>query len=359
MTRTVLFAEVAEFYAAIERSEGPGGDPRPVIVGGHPRHRGLVQAATPDALAAGVRVGMPVLEALRLCPRARAVRTDLSRYREVSRRLFACLRRGFERLEPFGLGAAYFDVTRAPDALEAIAARLAAAVREDLGLSLRIGIASGKFLARLAAEEGESEPGGGSVHRVAAGHEADFLHPLPASQLEGVGRKTAATLAELGATTIGEVVALGRERLEQAFGTHGLRIFACASGADDVPVRAVRHPQSLSREATVRAEPLDVAALGERLFDLARHLEAELELQELSAGKVSLKVRYADRAAITRSRTLSSPVSRAGEIRDVAAELLTRTQAGSRPVRGLGIQLARLVPAGETGRQLDLFNPRR
>jgi DNA polymerase-4 len=174
-----------------------------------------------------------------------------------------------------------------------------------------------------------------------------------------VGRKTAATLAELGATTIGEVVALGRERLEEAFGTHGLRIFACASGGDDLPVRAVRHPQSLSREAIVRGEPLDVVALGERLFDLARHLEAELELQELSAGKVSLKVRYADQTAITRSRTLSSPVTRAGEIQDVAAELLTRTQAGSRPVRGLGIQLARLLPAGETGRQLDLFNPRR
>ncbi|MDH3212572.1 MAG: hypothetical protein OEM05_08815 [Myxococcales bacterium] len=357
MTRSVLFAEVPGFYAAVEFGEGPADDPRPLIVGGDPRRRGLVQAATPNALAAGVRVGMPVLEALRLCPRARAVRTDLSRYREVSRRLFACLRRGFGRLEPFGLGAAFFDVTQATETPEAIGARLRAAVLEELNLRLRIGIASGKFLARLAAEESEADPGG--IRRVAAGREADFLKPLPASRLEGVGQKTAATLAELGAATIGEVVVLGRERLEEAFGTHGLRIFACASGADDAPVRAARYPKSLSREATVAGETLDLAVLGERLLDLARHLEAELELEEISAGKISLRVRYADQAATTRSRTLASPVAQAAEIQEVALDLLARTQAGSRAVRGLGIQLARLGPAGEKGRQLDLFNPPR
>jgi DNA polymerase-4 len=360
VSRIVLFAEVPGFYAAVERGEGPAGDRRPVIVGGDPRRRGLVQAATPDALAAGVRTGMPVLEALRLCPDARAVRTDLARYREVSRRLFACLRGGFDRLEPFGLGAAYLDVTGASERPEAIAARLVDAVREELGLPLRIGIASGKFLARLAAEESSQAPSGGGLRRVAAGDEAAFLNPLPASRLEGVGEKTAATLAELGATTIGEVAALGRQRLEEALGTHGLWIFARASGADDAPVRAARHPQSLSREATVRGASRDLAALGERLWDLARHLEAELGVQKLAAGKVSLKIRFADHAsATTRSRTLASPVADAAEIQGVAADLLDRTQAGSRPVRGIGIQLTRLGPVDETGRQLDLFSPRR
>lgn len=362
MNRVVLFAEVPQFYATVERADGPSDDARAVIVGGDPRRRGSVQAAVPEALAAGVRVGMPMLEALRLCPGARAVRTDMTRYREVSRRLLACMRRGFERLEPFGLAAAYLDVTGDAAPPEVIAERLRAMVREQLGLPLRVGIASGKFPARLAAEEiegGAVDPQGGGVRRIPPGGERAFLNPLPVSRLEGVGQKTTARLAELGASSIGGVLALGRERLHEVFGAHGLRIYDCASGLDEGPVRASRHPQSMSREATVESEPRDLLALAERLQDLARQLEAELRLQGLTAGRVSLKLRFADQANTTRSRTLSSPTSSAAEIQQVAVHLLGRTQAGLRPVRGLGIQLAGLAPAAERAAQLDLFPPRR
>ncbi len=355
MSRAILYVEVPCFYAMVELANDPELANRPVIVGGDPRKRGLVQAASPEALEAGVEPEMPMLEALQLCPRARARRTDMALYREASRRLFACLRRGFERLESFGLGAAYFELGGAGEAPEAIAARLRAQVAEELGLRLRAGIASGKFVARLAAEE--SGPAG--VHRVAAGGEAAFLSPLPVTRLEGVGRKTAATLVTLGAHTIGDVVALGRERLEDAFGTHGLRIFALANAADDAPVRAARHPQSLSREVTVRGEALDREVLEEHLQDLARHLEAELQQQGLCAARVALKVRYVDQSTHTPSQALSAPATAAAELQGVALRLLERTQAGSRPVRVLGIQLSKLAPAAETHRQLDLFSPPR
>ncbi len=153
MTRTVLFAEVPSFYATVEIAQDPGLAGRPVIVGGDPRKRGLVQAASAEALAAGVVPEMPTLEALALCPTARLVRTDMALYREVSRRLMACLRRGFPHLEIFGLGGAYFDVTGSPEPPERIAEALRERVRAELSLPLRVGIASGKLLARLAAEE--------------------------------------------------------------------------------------------------------------------------------------------------------------------------------------------------------------
>jgi nucleotidyltransferase/DNA polymerase involved in DNA repair len=353
MTRTILFAEVPFFYAAIERADDPSLAGRPVIVGGDPRKRGLVQSATPEARAAGVTLDMPMLEALQLCPTARALRTNMARYREVSRRLFACLRRGFERLEPFGLAAAYFELGGEAEPAERVAQRLCERVREELGLSLRVGVASRKLLARLAAEEA----GGGGVRRIASGEEEAFFHPLSLARLEGVGQKTAASLAELGARTIGDVVALDAVRLEAALGAHGLRIQALARGAEDDPVRGVRHPQSLSREATVRGESIDLGVLADHLQDLARHLAAELGRQGLSAGRVILKIRYGDQTT-TRSQTLAAAIGAAGEIHDVAAHLLERTQAGSRPVRGLGIQLAGLAPAAETSRQLDLFRPR-
>ena len=99
MSRNVLYLEVPSFYAAVERAQDPDLAHRPVIVGGDPRKSGRVQAATPDALAAGVTPDMPMLEALRLCPRARRVPTDMRRYREVSRRLFASLRKDFGQME--------------------------------------------------------------------------------------------------------------------------------------------------------------------------------------------------------------------------------------------------------------------
>lgn len=353
MTRTILFAEVPAFYATVEIAQDPSLAGRPVIVGGDPRKRGLVQAASPEALATGVEPEMPMLEALRLCPQARALRTDMGLYRDVSRRLQACLRRGFPRLETFGLGGAFFDLTRSGEEPEAVAVRLRDGVREELGLPLQTGIAPGKFLARLAAEEGGRE----GLRRVAQGEEAAFLAPLPVARLEGVGRKTAAALAELGAVCIGDVVALGPGRLEEALGTHGLRIHQLASAADDSPVRATRHPGSLSREVTVRGEALDRAVLEDHLLDLARHLELELGRQGLAAGRVTLKVRYAGAGAHSRSQVLAAPVAAAAEVHAAALLLLDRTQVGSRAVRGLGIQLGKLAPAGEVERQLDLFPP--
>ncbi len=350
MSRRVIFAEVPCFYAMVEIAQDPALVGRPVLVGGDPRKRGLVQSASPEALAAGVETEMPVMEALRLCPTARTLRTNVRLYREASRRLLTCMRLEAGRLEPFGLGAAFIEAGAAVDPVE-LAARLRARVSAELGLSLRVGIATGKFLARLAAEDS----GDTGVRQVPAGSEESYLTPLPLARLEGVGRKTAATLSELGARTIGDVAALGRERLEEVFGTHGLRIHALAAARDDAPVRAARHPQSLSREVTVRGEARDRGILLEHLTDLVRDLAEELRQQALTAGQVALKLRYADQVLSTRSVALGAPSAAASVLGAAAAHLFDRTQAGSRPVRTIGVQVSRLAPVGQADRQLDLF----
>jgi DNA polymerase-4 len=275
----------------------------------------------------------------------------MKRYRDASGRLFVCLRRGFDRLEPFGLGAAYLDVTGSPDPPEEIARRLQSIVADELGLGLRVGIASGKFLARLAAEEA----GARGCYRVDPDRQAAFLSPFPVTRLEGVGAKTAAKLAELGAQRIGQLLEIGVRHLQEALGTHGLRIHAYAAGHDDRPVRAASHPQSLSREATLE-ESLDLAVLTSQIEDLARRLEVDLRAQGLSAGRVALKIRFSDRTTNSRSKTLAAPISSSVEIQRLAAGLLSHMSAGSRPAHGLGIQLGRLQRSDDAERQLDLFS---
>ena len=352
MSRVILFAEVPCFYAMVERSRDPALAARPVIVGGDPRKRGLVQSATPDALAAGVVLDAPVLEALERCPNARAIRTNMRLYREVSRRLLASLRRVFERLERFGLGAAFFDVSGARQAPEAVAQALCDRVRKDLDLPLRAGIASAKFLAKLAAEEAGLE----GVRQIRTGEEQGFLRPLEVTRLGGVGQRTRATLAELGVSAVGDLPRVGRERLEAALGNHGLRILDLALGRDPAAVRGTRHPQSLSRESTLEPVSAEPAALAERIQELARRLEETLQLEGLAAARVSLKLRYADLVTVTRSGAASPPVRSAAEIQARVQELLARTQAGSRRIRSVGITLQKLFSEDQSDPQLELFS---
>jgi nucleotidyltransferase/DNA polymerase involved in DNA repair len=351
MARAILFAEVAGFYAAVERADEPKLAARPVLVGGDPRKRGRVQSATPDALATGVAIDMPMLEALRHCPSARVVPTDMRRYREIDRRFQATLRQVAARIESFGLGAGFAELSGGGPPGEEIAEAMRAAVRDHLSLPLRVGLAPGTFLARLAAQELPEE----GVFRIAEGDEHRFLAPLPVTRLEGVGRKTAATLAELGVGTIADVIALGRDRLHAALGAHGLRIHALASGRDDEPVRGARHPKSVSRESRVEGDGVDFATLAEQVAGLAHQLEIELARNGVAASRIVVKLRGADGALVTRTRTLDAPIASAAALVEEAMALLGRAGLGARPARGLGIQLSELVAATERGRQLRLF----
>jgi DNA polymerase-4 len=349
--RSILYAEIPSFYAAIERNDDPALGGRPVIVGGDPRKRGQVQAASPDALAQGVEVGMPMLEALERCPAARAVKTNMKRYREVSGLLRACLLRSVEALEPMSLEAAFLDPGSAADP-ERVAARLQETVKQELGLLLRVGIAPVKFLAKLAAEQAALD----GVHHIRPGEEAGFLAPLSLDRLPGVGPKTLSTLAECGASSVAQLLKLEPTELEGRLGNHGLRILEYARGEDAAPIRAARHPKTFSQEHTFEEPQLDRIALGERLQRLASGLEAGLAQQQLLARRIAIKVRYEDSETVTRRQTLARPVGLAAEMYRTADQLLDRTHAGSRPIRMLGMTLSGLSPASQADRQLDLFS---
>jgi nucleotidyltransferase/DNA polymerase involved in DNA repair len=350
VSRTLLYGDVPDFYAEAERAARAALAGRPVIVGGDPRKRGLVQAATADARAAGVAIGMPVVEALERCPRARALRTDMARYRELDKRLRAVWTRVVERLEPAGLGAAYLEPPEGVP-VEEVGARLREAVRRELLLPLRVGSGPVKFVARLAAEEA----GPDGFLAVGPGQISGFLHALPVARLPGVGPNTAARLADLHVRTAGELVALGRAAAERALGNHGVAVFAAACGQGDDRIRTAAHPQSLSQEATLAEETLDRATLGEQVRLLSERLERALGLEGLVTRRLSLKVRYGDGEQITRTVSVERGLAGAGEIGELALELLGRTQAGTRSVRLLGLGASRLLRPQRDDRQLPLF----
>lgn len=351
MSRRLAYAWAPGFYAQVERAQRPELSDRPVLVGGDPRKRGVVLAATADARAAGVVEGMPVLEALERCPRARALRTQMASYREAAKRLRACLASSAEKLEPEGLGAAFLEFGPGADPLLETTRALGRTVLKKLGISVQIGVAPVRFVAKLAAQDAlQGEPRIVPVSEVAA-----FLGPLPVDRLPGVGPNTAERLAALGARTARDVVGLGREPLERALGNHGLAIWAAACGQGSDRVRAARHPRSISQETTLPRPERDRTALGEVLEILAERLARQLELEGLRAARLVLKLRYGDGEGLTRSRSSDQNLSSSRQLLAMAEELLERTDAGSRPVRLIGLAATRLAPGPHADRQLALF----
>ena len=348
----LLYARVPGFYAEVERSRDPGLRGRPVLVGGDPRKRGRVQAATEEAVRAGVRPGMGMLDALELCPGAAIRRTDLRTYREVARRLRVRFAETFSRVEPEGLDAAFLDGARADRPVEELARQLREAVRAELGLPLRVGIAAVRFVARLAAEEAGAE----GVLRVPAGTERRFLAPLPVGRLPGVGPQTAERLGRLGARTVGQLAELDPARVQELLGNHGLALHRMARGQGDARVRDAFRPRSLSQETTLPEPAVDLATLEAAVAPLAAGLEEALRLQGHRARRVTLKVRYEDGENATRTLTRDRPVAAAPELQQIARALLARTQAGLRPIRLVGLSVSQLVGREPPGaEQLDLF----
>lgn len=353
----VGFAEVPDFHVEVVRRASPELSMRSLLVGGDPAKRGKVVAASADLRSRGIALGMGVDEALDRAPDALWVRTNMRRAREVSGLLRAAIRQEVGALEIDGLAGFYLRAPSRLDAAIELGGRLEARVAERTGLPLRFGVAPARFAARMAAED--AGMCGASV--IGPDEFEDYLLRQPIERLPGVGPKTAARLAELGATDIPSLRDLGLERLEVLLGNHGRSLWLLACGEDPKPLRVKRHPVTLSREETLpgregsdsEAERNELIA---SLTRLATRLEQALRRDGLRARRIALRLTAMDERTVTRSRSLDSPISAASELISVAQDLLTRIEAGGAvAVRRVGLVLRGLEISGAEDRQLDLF----
>jgi DNA polymerase-4 len=347
----VGFAEVAEFHVEVARRADPAMAERSLLVGGDPTKRGKVVAASEDLLERGIVQGMSLAEALDRAPEAHWVRTDVRRARAVSGELRAAVREEIEEVEVVGLAGFYMRAPRPRDAALAMAARLESRVMERTGLPLRIGIAPARFAARLAAEDA----GRSGARAIAADEFEAYLMRQPVERLPGVGPKTAARLAELGAVDIPGLRDLGLARLEVLLGNHGRSLWLLACGEDPKPLRVKRHPSTLSREETLENPSEDPAELAASILRLAESLESALRRDGLYAGRIALRLTGLDERTVTRSCTLAAPMGSAAGLSQAAQDLLARIDLGGRAVRRSGLVLKGLEIRGAEDRQLDLF----
>jgi DNA polymerase-4 len=218
------------------------------------------------------------------------------------------------------------------------------------------GVAPNKFLAKIASDLGK--PDGLVV--VPPGEEQAFLEPLPVGKLWGVGKVTEEALRRRGVRTIGELRALTREEMARSFGAHGGHLYDLARGFDDRPVETEREAKSVGHEETYDRDLRDRGTVRREILSLSHRVSERMRRHGVRGKTVTLKVKYHDFVQVTRAITLADPTDDGGTIYRCAVELLAATDAGTRPVRLLGVSVSRFQDPKERGsgvrmEQIPLF----
>jgi len=363
--RRILLADADAFYVAVARLVDPdgAGKARLLIVGGAPDRRGVVTSASYEARACGVHSAMPMARAVRLCPGATVVPVPREACADKGREIAAVLRRFTPAVEQASSDEFYLDLSGTErlyhdEPLAATARRIRDAVLAETTLSLSIGGATSKLVAKLAAGVAKPRPGSpsGGVHVVPPGAEADFMLRFALADLPFVGPKFQERLARFGLRSVRDVVRHERETLVRWLGEReGTWLYERVRGRDEAPVEPDREAKSVSRDETFPTDVDDDDALAAKLLALADRASADLRDGGLVARTVSVKLRDADFTTRQASRTLPDPVGSDRAVYAVARQLLARLRAARRvPARLLGVALSQLGPADAEG-QLSLL----
>ena len=336
----ILHADLDAFYASVHQRDDPSLRGRPVIVGG-----GVVLAASYEAKAYGVRTAMGGREARRLCPRAVVVRAPKSADPEARRAGVEIFHDTTPIVEGLSIDEAFLDVRglrRLMGTPAEIAASLRAAVREQVGLAITVGVARTKFLAKVAS--GVAKPDGLLV--VPPHGELDFLHPLPVERLWGVGAITAGQLHERGIATVAQVAAVSPDTLVSILGPHaGRHLHALAHNHDPRPVQVGRRRRSVGSQHAMGRRPRSPAEVDASLVAIVDRVTRRLRAGGRVGRTVVLRLRFGDFTRATRSHTLPEATGHTPTVLEAARALLAAAQPTihERGLTLIGLSIANLT----------------
>jgi DNA polymerase-4 len=355
---TIAHIDCDAFYASVEKRDRPELAAKPVIVGGGVR--GVVTAACYVARMYGVRSAMPMFKALKACPDAVVIRPDFAKYVAVGRQIRGMMARLTPLLQPLSIDEAVLDLAGteilhgAPPA--AVLACFARDVETGAGLTVSVGLAPNRLLAKIAS--GRDKPRGFAV--IGAAEAVSLLAAEPVRLLPGIGPALARALAGQGITLLGHLQALSDREAKRRIGDEGPTLVRRARGEDARSVDPGRETKSISAETTFDADLTRLTDLQAPLWRLSEKLARRLKENELSTGGVVLKLKTTDFAIRTRAARLPSPTVLPDRLFEAANALLAREATGP-AFRLIGIGAGPLLPlaAADHGDLADTETPRR
>lgn len=341
-TLSLAHIDCDAFYAAVEKRDNPGLRDKPLIIGGG--KRGVVSTACYIARISGVHSAMPMFKALEACPEAVVVRPDMEKYARVGRQVREMMQALTPLVEPLSIDEAFLDLAGterlhgAPPAT--VLARFARQVEDEVGITVSVGLSYCKFLAKVASDL--NKPRGFSV--IGRAEAMAYLAERPVTIIWGVGRAFAATLANDGIRTIGQLQRMERADLMRRYGTMGERLYRLSRGQDDRRVEPRGEAKSVSSETTFDRDIASFDELVPILRALAERVSARLKKADIAGRTIVLKLKTADFRIRTRNRQLADPTRLADRIFHTGLDMLKRETDGTR-FRLLGIGVSDLTDA--------------
>ncbi|GAA5162022.1 DNA polymerase IV [Ornithinimicrobium tianjinense] len=352
---TVLHVDMDAFYASVSLIQRPELRGLPVVIGGG--WRSVVLSATYEARAYGIRSGMPMATARRLCPAVVVVRPDADSYSRVSEAVMAIFAEVTPVVEPVSLEEAFLDVSAARRQWGG-PARIGQWIRDTVAdeqqITCSVGGAPSKAVAKMASRA--AKPDG--MRLLTRGEVVPFLHPMPVGALWGVGEATEAELKRLGLHTVADLAHLPVETLRRAMGDHAAsHLHALAWGLDTEPVTPPRVERSVGSSETFSHDVDDPELVRRQLLHLAERTCTRMRHGGVLGRTVVITVRFSDFTTITRSRTIPVPTDVTREVHTVAVSLYEALGLQRARIRMLGVRVEGITEAGHTLVQGRLDEP--
>ncbi|MDQ6423305.1 DNA polymerase IV [Paenibacillus sp. LHD-117] len=355
--RVIIHLDMNAFYCSVHEAEEPDVyKNKPTAVSGSVEQRkGIVVTCSYAARAKGVKTGMTVRQAVKICPELMLIRPDFNLYRKYSQGFMTIARSFTPMVEAVSIDECYMDITgsKLMGTPLQIAETLQRRILTEWSLPCSIGLAPNKLLAKMASDM--KKPNGLTVLRIR--DVPRLLWDKPCGTLFGVGGKTAAKLEKLNILTIGALAAADEAMLIKQFGTVGAWMKTAAHGIDHSIVnpnrernKSIGHTTTLPQDVTERDDVFRV------LLNLADQTGRRLRRQKLVASTVQITIRRPDMTTITRSHTVTAPIQTTEEITREARQLFLKHWKEGEPIRLLGVTLQNLTPLVESALQLDLFS---
>jgi len=339
------------FFAAIEVLDDPSLAGKPVIVGGTTK-RGVVSTANYEARRFGVHSAMPVFMAKRKCPHGTFLPVRKERYAEISRKILDILQDFTPSIEQVSIDEAYLDITGTEELFgssEQIVRRIKDRIRKETGLTCSIGVAPNKVLAKIGSDM--NKPDGLTI--ILANDVEEFLSRLPVEKIPGVGKRSLDRLQRHGIKMVGDLGRFSEERLLKEFGKFGHRLYEIAKGADASSVVVYAEAISISSEETLPSDTGDLSVLRKQVMSHADKVAQRLRKEGLKGATITIKIKFSDFSAITKSHTVAEATDSSKTILESAAKLLFDQPLRAK-VRLIGVAVSNLEKSAEDA-QLGLF----
>lgn len=355
MPRVFLHIDLDAFFASVEQLDHPEWKGKPVIVGGLPGdRRAVVSTASYEAREYGVHSAMPLVQAVRLCPGGIYVRGDMARYHEKSQEVMAIFSRYSPDVQQMSVDEAFIDLTGTERLFgnpADTARRIKEDVRRETGLTVSVGMAATKYLAKIAS--GLQKPDG--FCQVPVGNEEEFMLALPLEKVWGIGRKSLERLQRAGLRTTREIHAHSLPFLQSILGqAGGAFLYDTVRGLEnDTFAPAKSH--SVSAESTYPYDLTDRDAIDTALLGLCYTVTFRLLRGGLRSRSLGIKIRYDDFTTVSIQETGERDFSSTDDLFERAKNLFYKKYETGRGIRLLGVAAQHVVGRNEP-RQEDLFD---